>query len=981
MGERLDRRDFLKVLATATAAGLSACSAPKSEKLIPYLVPPEEIVPGVAVWYKSVCRECPAGCGLLVRTREGRALKVEGNPEHPVNRGRLCVRGQAGVQGLYNPDRITQPLRRTAEGKLEPIPWADAEELLANLLRYLRFEKQADRVALLSHRVTGSLERLFADWMASLGSSRFLMYEPFAYEALRAANRLTFGTSEIPHYDLAKADVLLSFGADFLESWISNVGYAVDFGRMRQVEERRAALFVHIEPRQSLTAANADEWIAPKPDTEVFLVLAMVREIQARGWARVPASDAARIRTLVEPYAAEQAAVTDVPAERIRTLAKTFAQARPGLAIGGGIGATGKNAVATLVAINLLNYVCGDVGETVQFGRGTSFDRVATYQQMRELADAMRRDEVLLLLLHHVNPLYTMPAAAGFREALDHVPFKVSFSTFMDETTAMADLILPDHTPLERWEDYSPRAGVDGIAQPTMRPQFGSKATPDLLLSLSQKLGGDLAKKFPEADFFAYLKDSWKALHKQFAPQKDFEEFWRQAVESGGIWHEVPAKPVRLADSALRFNFPPPSAVLNKAPLYLGVYPSLQLFDGRGANRPWLQEVPEALSKIVWDSWVEIHPATATERGIAEGDLLELRTTAGSVQIPAHISEGIRRDTLSIPLGQGHTAFGRYAEGRGVNPMKLIPDNVDAAGGGLEWAAVPVEIKKLAVNRPLAKTQEIFEQHGRNLAQIITVAELLEASKAKEAPEGAALRMYAPHPHPEHRWGMAIDLNACIGCNACIAACYAENNVAVVGKEQVARGRHMAWIRIERYSERNGPAVTAPNHRFLVMLCQQCDSAPCESVCPVYATYHNPEGLNVQVYNRCVGTRYCGNNCPYKVRRFNWFDFEWPWPLELQLNPDLTVRSKGVMEKCTFCLQRIRAAKDNAKDEGRPVRDGEITPACAQSCPTEAIVFGDLKDPNSRVSRLRRDPRAYRVLEELNTEPAITYLKKVVRKA
>lgn len=994
MSGQLERRDFLKFIATASAGALAACSSEPARRIIPYVVPPEEVVPGVSTWYKSVCRECPAGCGVLVRTREGRALKMEGNPEHPVNRGRLCVRGQAAVQGLYNPDRITQPLRRNARGGLEPVSWQEAEQLMADLLRYLRYEKQADRVALISHRVTGSLDKLFSEWMAAYGSKRYLQYEPFAYEALREANRRSFGTSEIPHYHIARAKMLLNFGADFLETWVSNVAFTRDFAEFRSNFNNR---FVHVEARQSLTAANADEWLAVRAGTEGVLVFGLVREIIRAGLARnISGGEVASLGSAMQQWDPDRvASLTGLPAARVRSLAREFAQAQPGLAVGGGVAVSGENATATQMAINLLNYICGNIGQTIRFGQGTDYDRVATYREVLSLVAAMEREEILVALFHHANPLFTLPLAAGFELALAKVPFKVSFSSFLDETTAACDLVLPDHTPLERWEDYQPRAGVYGLSQPTMQPVFDTRATPDVLLSLAGQVAPQLGEKFAVENFREYVRSEWRALHRRLAPQQDFEEFWRQAVENGGVWTESPQRRVQptsqmvegwhyRAGHLVAGLMPLPEGRLlpalpeeirpEFAELDLVVYPSSHFFDGRGANRPWLQEVPEALTKVVWNSWVEIHPDTAARQDIRESDLLRVSSDDGSFELPAHLTQGIHPDAVAVPLGQGHRAFGRYAEGQGANPIVALSAEPGDDGGRL-WAGTRVRVGKLALNRKLVKTQQEDSQNGRGFAQVVPLAALTrpQESHKEEAPPP---KLYPPHEHKDYRWGMAIDQNACVGCNACIAACYAENNIPVVGPEQVDRGRHMAWIRVERFYE---PALDYPETRFLVMLCQQCDQAPCESVCPVYATYHNPEGLNVQVYNRCVGTRYCSNNCPYKVRRFSWFDHQWPAPLDLQLNPDVSVRSKGVMEKCTFCVQRIREGKDHAKDENRKVRDGEITPACAQTCPANAITFGNLKDPESRVSRLARDARRYRVLEDLNTEPAVTYLKQVTR--
>jgi Fe-S-cluster-containing dehydrogenase component len=646
------------------------------------------------------------------------------------------------------------------------------------------------------------------------------------------------------------------------------------------------------------------------------------------------------------------------------------------------------------MGVNALNYICGNVGQTVHFGQGTDYDGVATYRDTLNLIEAMKSEEILAALFHHANPLFTLPAKAGFEEALGKVPFKVSFASYLDETTAACDLVLPDRTPLERWEDYQPRAGVYGLSQPTMQPVAHTKATPDVLLSLVGQVTPEMARSFASESFLDSLRSEWRALHRRFAPQQDFESFWRRAVENGGSWTEPPERNVRYTGELL-YNWQPSQAMRRRmqvAPVAdlpalpaelqpefaeadLLIYPTTHLFDGRGANRPWLQEVPEAMSKIVWNNWVDIHPTTAAKLGIGQSDLLRVTSEHGSFELPAHLTEGIHPEAVAVPLGQGHTAYGRYAEGRGANPAAVLSAEEAFWPGGPVWSGTRVRVEKLAINRPLVKTQHEDRQHGRGFSQVVPLAALTGGEKI-EKKEVHLPKIYAPHEHKNHRWGLVIDHNRCVGCNACIAACYAENNIPFVGPEQVDRGRHMAWIRVERYYE---PAGEYPEARFLVMLCQQCDQAPCESVCPVYATYHNPEGLNVQVYNRCVGTRYCSNNCPYKVRRFNWQDHEWPAPLDMQLNPDVSVRGKGVMEKCTFCVQRIREGKDRAKDENRKVRDGEITPACAQTCPANAISFGDLKDPESRVARLAKDARHYRVLEDLNTEPAVTYLKRVTR--
>ena len=994
------RRTFLKVLgSTAPGAAAAACAPVPAERLIPYVVPPEDVVPGVAAWYATVCGECPASCGLLVRTREGRAVKVEGNPEHPLNRGSLCARGQASLQGLYDPDRFTGPLQRrttnaaAGQSVLEPVGWPEAQALFAGRLR----EAGPGRIAVVTPQLTGTLDKLVERWAGALGARR-IRYEPFAHEALRAAGQAAFGRPAVPHYDFATPDLIVSFGADFLETWLSPVEHGRAFAEGRRRGGDRRTRLVQLEPRLSLTGAQADEWLTIEPGTEGLVAAAMVHVIVSEGRALLPATDADaadRIFDLVRDYAPEQVAGrAGVPADTIRTLARRFADPAAGggrtLAVGGGVAATGGGAAAALTAIHLLNHVAGNTGVTVTFdaeddapgadGPGGR-DGAGTHRDMLELAAAMEAGEIDLLLLHGVNPVHAMPGGARFAAALQRVPAVVSTAACPDETSSLAGLVLPAHTPLEAWDDAEPRRGVRGLQQPAMRPLHDTRHLGDLLLDSARALGGAAAEALPaEGDFAELLREEWRDAYARERADAgdpepgaaDFETHWNEALRRGGAWREVAPAAVALnpavLDAPLELD---PEAGGGRA-LALVVYPTVNLYDGRGANRAWLQEVPDALQQTAWSSWVEAAPETARAIGAEEGQLVSVRSDHGTADATLLLNPRLRPGVAALPLGQGHTHYGRYATGVGVNAAALLDPAPEAAGGGPRWLGTRVDVTPRAVRRPLPRMQTTFHQDGREIARAVT-RQALDAGAAE--PDEPPFSLYPDHPHPVHRWGMAIDLDACSGCNACVAACYAENNVPVLGADRMRRGRTMSWIRIERFVEdEDGPGA---GNRFLPMLCQHCDHAPCESVCPTYATYHTSEGLNAQVYNRCVGTRYCANNCPYKVRRFNWFQPETPAPLDLQLNPDVTARSVGVMEKCTFCVQRIREGQDRARDADRPPRDGDITPACAQTCPAQAIVFGDLNDPASRVSRAAAGPRAYRVLGELNTRPAVTYLKKV----
>jgi anaerobic selenocysteine-containing dehydrogenase/Fe-S-cluster-containing dehydrogenase component len=974
MGADFTRRDFFKMLgAGGAAATLVGCGAEPPEKLIPYLVPAEEIIPGVAVWYATVCRECPAGCGVVIKTREGRAIKAEGNPVHPVNRGALCARGQASLQGLYNPDRIREPQIRNADGSFRPVSWDEAEGRVAKDLLQLREAGKIDRVAFFSSLVGGTLKQLIDRWMGALGSHRTFLFEPLGYEGLRAAHEALFDLGTIPSYDISKSQLVLSLGADLLETWLSPVEHTRGLSTLHSYRDGKMGRFYYAGPRLSLTGANADTWISTRPGTEGVLGFGMIHTILAEGLATSLRQDEQKgLQAFVESHSPKRVSeVTGVPERKIIELARAFATTRPSLALGGPAGWSSANGTATATAAALLNYVVGNIGQTVDFRSYSSLDSVSGFEEILALTNDMNRGEIPALFVHGANPLFSLPEGTDFRGALKKVPLKVAFSEFLDETTVEADIILPMHDPLESWGDYSPRQGLYSLMQPVMRPLFPTRSLGDSLLSLAKKVDPKMAGQLPWANFYDYLRESWAALQKQLGDNEPFETFWEQALRQGGVWQEGQKETVRLRPEAIKAALPEPRLDSeSKGAMYLHLYPSSAHYDGRGANRPWLQELPDPITQITWGNWVEIHPQTAQNLGITEGSTLKINSPFGNVEAPAHLYEGIRPDTVALPLGQGHSAYGRYASNRGTNPVSLTSPKPEAPQGST-LSLIKVQLELTGRREPLASTAGSNRDEGREIAQSVLISELHQKTNPhpKEHPQ-----LRPPHPHPENRWGMVVDLNSCIGCNACMVACTAENNVPTVGKDNIIKGREMSWIRIDRYVEPDGDRL---DNRFVPMLCQHCDNAPCEPVCPVYATYHRPDGLNTQIYNRCVGTRYCSNNCPYKVRRFNWFDYESPDPLNLQLNPDVSVRSKGVMEKCTFCVQRIRSAKDVAKDESRPVRDGEITPACVQTCPASALVFGDLKDPESKVSKMAQDSRRYRILEDLNTEPAITYLKKI----
>ena len=976
----LQRRDFLKIIGASVATALPGCTPKKPQSLIPYVIPHEEIIPGKAVWYASVCRECPAGCGIRVRVREGRAVKVEGNPLHPVNEGTLCARGQASLHGLYNPDRIQHPLRKRPDGSWEQVSWQQAEETIVAEIKKLAKSGKGNSIAWLTGSMNGSADALVGELLAAVGSRRRLKYEPFSYDAVKEANRQIFGRPVIPSHDFAAAQMIVSFGADFLETWLSPLKQTREYTTARAFNGKSVRRSVYVGPRLSMTAANTDQWIAPVPGTEYVLALGILNLVLESGNASIPRSEAAELLPSTRGYSpARVSEVTGVRQEVLEDLAESLLASRPSLIVAGGTPVGGDGELQTCLAVNLLNYSLGNIGKTVLFDSLEQLSDTNSYADFARFILSIEQGEINALFFTDVNPVFSAPPGLNVLHAMSKVPLSVAFSSYMDETTTQATMVLPVHTPLESWGDHG-----WGLMQPVMQPVFPTtRMFGDIVVGLKEKILKKALFSSARQPFYEYLKTRWRAVHRQSGGGKDFDLWWTEALANGGVFDagRKASSPIRAVTRSFSFSLPQPPA----SDFSLITYPSLALYDGRGANRPWLQELPDPMTQITWENWVEIHPSDAEKLNVKRGDIVQLTSEHGVIELPVYVYHGVRPGAVAVPIGQGHTEYGRYAKGQGANVISLLHSLPAGRSGSLKWSGAQVRIVKRDASVPLADVAGSDYLHGRNIVQVVTVEELLRQTRelaGKENEEKESPSLYPAHEHPDHRWGMAIDLDKCTGCSACVTACYAENNVPVVGKHQVEIGRELTWIRVERYFDdppSNPSEPYSPKAEFLPMMCQQCDNAPCEPVCPVYASYHSPEGLNAQVYNRCIGTRYCANNCPYKVRRFNWFDYEFPEPLNWQLNPDVTVRTKGVMEKCTFCVQRVVEAKANAKAEGRPVRDGEITTACQQSCPAQAIVFGDLKDPQSQVNRIRdaQKVRGYRVLEELNTQPAVVYLKEI----
>ncbi len=983
----MNRRFFLKLVGMGSISIAAGCTPdpynqPRPDKTLYSLVQaPDDMVTGDAAWYASTCRECPAGCGILAKNREGRVIKVEGNPHHPINRGRLCMRGQAALQGEYNPDRIRTPLLKE-NGHWKPITFTAALSILNDRAGEAA-KAGPDRVRMVTEVVGESLLGLFETSLAHWASKGPLVFEPFAYESLKLANQAAFGIEGLPSYRLDEADVLVSLGADFLETWLSPVEYARKFKTMHAISGGRKGRFFHVGPYQSVTAANADLWLSCRPGSEAVLALALTADVlnseRATSLPRVLRDD---LKNFVAGLEREKAIeVSGVSANGYERLSQSLLSAEKPLVLGSA-SIAGPNALQADFAANLLNLALNPELPLIDFERRHRVEVADSRSDLAVFFRTLQQEAVDVLLLNNVNPVYALAGSADIAAALKReTPFTVAFSNFMDETAALADLVIPTAFSLESWDEYGGTSDAVSTLQPAMGRFIGAPHIGDVFMKAA------LGKTAPENTYKTYLIAGLisRGLVRN-------ESDWLKTLQRGGIFEANarsrpfdPAKFDAAAGRRLLASLSEPAAGLT----FLAA-PSLRFFDGRGANRPWLCEIPDPLTRVAWQAPVLLHPDTAKTLGLKQGDLVRVSSGSGQLEAPVYVTPGVRPQVAVMALGQGHVEFGRYAAGRGSNPVALFAAEDDGQVGMPRLFAEGVQIAATGRVVKLANTDGDRTQHGRKIAASVAMESLASLKQSKlngltmwdfpltlPLPEGYDPKrdFYKPHDHDGYRWGMVVDLDRCVGCGACAAACYAENNIAVVGGERIVEGREMAWLSVERYVD----AVVPEKITFLPLMCQHCDNAPCESVCPVYAPHHNKEGMNNQIYNRCIGTRFCSQNCPYKVRRFNWFAWEWPEPMQLQLNPNVTVRAKGVMEKCSFCVQRIKEAHNWAKNEKRTIRDGEIVPACVQTCPTDALVFGSLMDPDSRVRKMVDDPRAYQIMGYLNTKPGVIYLKKVVQ--
>jgi len=940
----MKRRDFIKLIGIASGATVTAsCGLDKgAEKLIPYLVPPEdEIIPGEAFYYNTTCTECPANCGLSVKvvdkvynnTHGTYPIKLEGVPKHPINDGTLCIRGQSSITRLYNPDRLKNPLLRDSQCNLKNINWSEAYSRIIDALKNSR--QQGYKSFYLSSRTTGSLSNLIDLFCNKTGIQRLPEFEVYSFSTIKEANRILFNKKIVPLYHIENADFLLTIGADIFETFISPVYNAVQFSRAKKQNNLE---WFHVEPHVSLTGLQANERFAINPGSETYLLLFLLKNILNQKFYKEKLSD--QILESI-PYVSleEISNKTGLSADRLYLLAQQFVQARKPLLITGGVSTGHSSGLETAVLTGLVQWVSGMIDSLVDFSVAENYSSVGTMLDMEQLSHRLQNNEVGVIFISKADPVSMLPSSHSFKENLNRAKLRVGLSDVLNETVKECDIILPLSHALESWGDAEPRKGLKTLIQPVLKPLFDTLSEGDILLQLIKASSGEnVAESFQQ-----YVYSQWSQRYgENFAKEFLNKGYHEESASRKKV--ELDRKSVTEFLKATMAPVAPQRGVISKPVIIIS--PSIRFFDGRSSVLPLLNEIPDPLTTISYGEWISVSEKTAKSMGLKDGDEILISRSDWSIKLPAKIQVALQEDVYMIQLGS----------------VDNLAFQVDKRTGEGFYYLDKITIAKMGSTVALPILSGSMSQEGRGI--IPGIEHMHEYDRERKT------SLYPKHEHKDYRWAMTIDLEHCIGCSACVAACYIENNVPVVGKEDHLKGLEMSWIRIEPYYEDDNKAG------FIPMLCQQCDNAPCESVCPVYATYHNPEGLNAQIYNRCVGTRYCSNNCPYKVRRFNWFEHDWETPLDKMLNPDVFVRTKGIMEKCTFCVQRIRKAHDTAKDGSRKIHDGEVVPACAQTCPTNAIVFGNILDEESRVSELAHSKRAYRVFEHLGTEPSVYYLRR-----
>lgn len=967
------RRDFLKFLGfSVAAASLAACEAPV-RKTIPYLIKPEDITPGIANYYASSYFDGHDYCSILVKTREGRPIKIEGNPKSSVTHGKVNARVQASVLSLYDNARLQHPLANGSQAS-----WETLDKNITSKLADISAKGGKIRI-LTSTIISPSTKKIMADFMAKYPGTSVVTYDAVSQSGLRQAHKDSFGLDAVPTYHFENADVVAGIGADFLANWISPVEHAYQYAQNRKLESKNTmSRHFQFEAALSVTGSNADVRSLVRPSQYGAVVANLYNAVAAKlGGAPMSAPSLTDGKNELEKCAIELVA-----------------------AKGKALVVCGVNDAAIQNIVVAINNMLGSYGSTINTGKTCNL-RQGNDADVATLISDMSSGSIGALIIHNCNPVYSLPNGAQFGDALKKVECSVALSDREDETASLCKFVATNSHPLESWGDAEPCSGSYSLQQPAIAPLFSTRQMQESLLAW---MGTPM-------NYHDYIQQYWQS--NMFSAQTaylSFTSFWNETLQNGvfekGGDNNLPSY---TGTSSVAVSL----TDVKSGGMELVIYEKTGIGNGSQSNNPWLQEMPDPISKVTWDNYLAVSPKDAREKGWKQNNVVTLKANGISMEVPVYVQPGQAPGTVSLALGYGRTKAGSVANNIGSNAYAFTSMN----GNSIAFYAANVSVEKsVKDDYRLAATQLHHTMMGRAIVKETTLKdfqnhkgagnekELFEVkvgSKVEHKPADE-VNLWDDHETGFHHWGLGIDLNSCTGCGACVVACQAENNVAVVGKDEVMRSREMHWMRIDRYYSSIAepksygdmddlPGMETPEDNptvvFQPIMCQHCNHAPCETVCPVIATSHSREGLNQMTYNRCVGTRYCANNCPYKVRRFNWFKYsdnnQFNYNMnndlgKMVLNPDVTVRSRGVMEKCSMCVQRIQETKLKAKKDKRKIQDGEFTVACAQTCPTNAITFGDYKNSDSNIAKIwKPEERSYHLLEELNIQPNVFYQTKV----
>jgi len=960
----ISRRKFLALVgASAALAGTGCADYRDKGEIIPYTKKPEEIIPGKANYYASFANCCKCGCGILIKTREGRPIKVDGNPDHPVSQGKICAKCQASILGLYDPERLTTPLKKTNLGNFEQTSWASVDTEIRNTLQNL----DGKEIAIITHSINSPTTlKVLQDFASKYPSTKVYSYELFNNEIRNNAWKKCYGSGVFPLIKWDEAKIILSLEGDFLGIEGNHIENARLFAKGRDVNnpDKFNRLYT-VEGNMSLTGMNADYRLRLRPDAQFEFVMSLLNEVSSK--LNISSTGNYSLILLAKKYSLSEKILNHLANDLIGNLGSSIIYA----------GDTLPEKVH--IAVNYLNEILGNKNLYRNESDVTLLSLTAI-DEWKNLISLMNNWKVGAVIHFDSNPTYHLPQDLGYSSAIKKVKTVISLVEQENETSVLGKYTLPINHSFESWGDAKTRTGLYTMQQPVISQIHNTRQKEAVLLSWA---GGD-SFEYKENLYHEYLKNNWQqSVYPTLSSGLPFEQFWLGALHDGIV--------VFNENNSISGNFNTASLSELNSPADVSGFTvvlknNYSIDDGRFANNGWLQELPHPVTKVTWDNYAAISQATAKELAVDYNDLIEISIDNKKLKIPVFIQPGSSDKTITIELGYGRTKTGTIGKDVGFNANVLMSSAYNLS---------PFLFTAAKVNKAEGKYEIVTAQENQSFDDELTK----DAAKKREIIREGTLNEYVKNPHFLHKehdlttmyhshpytgvkWGMAIDLNKCIGCGECVVACSSENNIPVVGKDQVKRGREMHWIRIDRYYS---GSIDEPAVSNQPMLCQHCDNAPCENVCPVVATTHSPDGLNQMVYNRCVGTRYCSNNCPYKVRRFNFYNFRDQYDdgyqmnklFSLVYNPEVTVRSRGVMEKCSFCIQRIMEAREDATRENRQLKGTDVKTACQDICPTNAIVFGDSNDKESELNKFRNHELGYHVLEELNVRPNVTYIAKL----